>query len=102
MGDLVLETIMHDIHLAPLGTAERAARPMRRTDVHDLLNHGCYIDCDRVEYFSGGIRNALQEWATKFQNAGRHDVVARAEISLRRLDGLHGASPAAAGARQQG
>jgi hypothetical protein len=99
MGDLVLDPIMRDLGLSPLGTAERAARPMSPSNVHDLLNRGCYIDCDRTEYFSGGIRNALQEWATKFRNAGRHDVVARAETSLRRLDHIHGPAPAADGAR---
>jgi hypothetical protein len=94
-----VDTIMHDLGLSPLGTAARAARPMRRTDVHDLLNHGCYIDCDRTEYFSGGVKDFLLEWMAKFRDAGRHDVVARAEISLRRLDHIHGPAPAADGAR---
>src|SRR5262249_41505109 len=90
--DPPLEAAMAEIRLAPLGTPERDERPLTPTQAHALLHLGLWVEASRSEYH-GGIRAALEHWAIAYRKAGRHDVAARAENSLRRLDGLHGPAP---------
>ena len=94
-----LDDVMADLKLAPLGSPARAASPLTPRQAVDLIHLGHFCDASSHEYHHAGVRAALVKAASDFRDHGRLDAAQRAEVSLRRLDHIHGPAPAADGAR---
>jgi hypothetical protein len=93
-----LDDVMTDLKLAPLGSPARAASPLTPRQAVDLIHLGHFVDATASEYHAG-VRAVLIKVAGDFRMHRRLDAAQRAEISVDRLDHLHGTSPAADGAR---
>jgi hypothetical protein len=94
-----LDDVMADLKLAPLGSPARAASPLTPRQAVDLVHLEHFCDASASEYHAGGVRTALVKAAADFRDHGRLDAAQRAEISVNRLDHIHGPAPAADGAR---